>query len=58
MSFPRYDEADLPSGGIAEDIDSINAMLAQEGMPDDTPEDSFLEEAFEDLSDPFGSLDD
>jgi hypothetical protein len=71
MTLRLYDEASLPAAGAVEDIDSINALLAMERItlanesyrieplaPEDEPEDEFLESAFEDLSDPFGQLDD
>jgi hypothetical protein len=71
MALHLYDEAGLPNAGAVEDIDSINALLAMERLteanesfrieplpPEDEPEDEFLESAFEDLSDPFGQLDD
>jgi hypothetical protein len=72
MTLHLYDEAELPAAGAVEDIASINAMLAMERVtlsneayritpetePEDEPEDEFLEGAFEDLSDPFGQLDD
>jgi hypothetical protein len=69
MTLHLYNEADLPAAGAVEDIDSINALLAMERLteaneryrietPDEEPEDEFLEGAYEDLSDPFGQLDD
>lgn len=71
MRFPLYDEDALPAAVAVEDIDGINALLAMERLtdanekhrieplaPEDEPEDEFLEGAYEELSDPFGSLDD
>jgi hypothetical protein len=66
MILHLYDEAALPAAVAVEDVDSINALLAMERIteanesyriePEDESEDEFLESAFEDLSDPFGQL--